>query len=174
MDVRRQGQAADNSYAEAPVAPRSSAGSTVSKMGNSPVAKVLAILLIIVSLCAIGWFAQRVYGSVRADAAVNSKEYQAIFLTNGQVYFGKFTHVDSTYVELTKIFYLQVQQQVQPGQTSTNSQQQVSLAKLGGELHGPEDEMFINRDQILFWENLKPSGKVSTAIANYYKTGSAQ
>ena len=174
MDVRRQGQAADNSYAEAPTAPRSSAGSVASKMGASPVAKILGILLIIVSVCVIAWFGTMAYSSLRADAAVKSSEYQAVFLTNGQVYFGKFSHVSSSYVELTKIFYLQVQQQVQPGSTTTNnSQQQVSLAKLGGELHGPEDEMFISRDQILFWENLKPSGKVSTAIANYYKTGSS-
>jgi hypothetical protein len=40
------------------------------------------------------------------------------------------------------------------------------LTKLGGEIHGPEDLMVINRSQILFVENLKPSGEVSKAISS--------
>jgi hypothetical protein len=39
--------------------------------------------------------------------------------------------------------------------------------KLGNELHGPEDEMTIEKAQVLYWENLKPSGKVSEAISSY-------
>ncbi len=41
------------------------------------------------------------------------------------------------------------------------------LIKLGEEVHGPEDAMIINRDQVLFYENLKPGGKVSQLIQNY-------
>ena len=46
----------------------------------------------------------------------------------------------------------------------------VSLVKLGDELHGPADKMEINRDQILFIEDLKPNSQVVMAIKNY-KTG---
>jgi len=104
---------------------------------------------------------------------VNSSEYQSVFLTNGQVYFGKITVVTPTYIKLTDIYYLQVQQSVQPSTTSTqktstdSSNSNAQLVKLGNELHGPEDAMQIYRPQILFWENLKPSGKVSQAIAKY-------
>jgi len=108
---------------------------------------------------------------VSSSQAVKGKQYQAVFLTNGQVYFGKFSQVNSSYVKLTDIYYLQVQQTVQPKDNSSSNNQQVSLAKLGGELHGPEDVMFINRDQVLFWENLKDGGKVVTAIKNYQAGG---
>jgi hypothetical protein len=65
-----------------------------------------------------------------------------------------------------------VQQTVQPkDQSASSNNQQVSLAKLGGELHGPEDVMYVNRDQVLFWENLKDNGKVVTAIKNYQSGG---
>jgi hypothetical protein len=64
---------------------------------------------------------------------------------------------------------LQVQQSVQPTDKSAAANPQVSLAKLGSELHAPEDEMRINRDQILFWENLQDSGKVVQAIKNNQK-----
>jgi hypothetical protein len=110
-------------------------------------------------------------------AAINHSEYQAVFLTNGQVYFGKLATVNRDYLKLTDIYYLQVQQSVQPSTSSTSAAAsntssgsnngQVQLVKLGNELHGPEDQMAINRQQVLFWENLKPSGKVTQAINQY-------
>lgn len=104
---------------------------------------------------------------------VNTKEYQAVFLSNGQVYFGKLVSINSSYAKLDNIFYLQAKQSVQPkqqDQTNTNNND-VQLVKLGNELHGPEDAMVINRSEILFWENLKSNGKVTQAIDNYSKTG---
>jgi hypothetical protein len=165
MDVRRQ--ANDNNYSEAPATPVRH--ESVMSSGNGTIAKILGILLIVVSVAVLGWFANKTYGAVTADSAVKTAQYQAVFLTNGQVYFGKYSEINNQYVKLTDIYYLQVQQTVQPKDSSStsSSNQQVSLAKLGGELHGPEDMMFINRDQVLFWENLKNSGKVVQAILNY-------
>jgi len=40
----------------------------------------------------------------------------------------------------------------------------LSLIKLGEELHGPEDMMVIRRDQVFFGENLKNDSKVVKAI----------
>lgn len=98
-------------------------------------------------------------------------DYQAVFLTNGQVYFGKLSGESGQWATLSDIFYLQVQQQVQPKDDTTQQQPNVTLVKLGNELHGPSDEMKINRDQILFWENLKSDGKVVEAIVKYKKEG---
>ena len=108
--------------------------------------------------------AGKVFGG--SGREVKRKQYQALFLTNGQVYFGKLSQVDGDYVKIKDIYYLQVQQQVQP-EENKNEQPQVSLAKLGGELHGPEDTMFVSRDQVLFWENLKEDGKVAAAIKDH-------
>jgi hypothetical protein len=119
----------------------------------------------------LGWFGNKALAALTSDGGVKGKQYQAVFLTNGQVYFGKVSHVDSSYVKLTDIYYLQVQQQVQPKDNSSSQQPQVSLAKLGGELHGPEDVMYISRQQVLFWENLKNDGKVVKAIASYKAGG---
>ena len=41
--------------------------------------------------------------------------------------------------------------------------------KLGQEIHGPEDEMIISKDHVLFYENLKSDGKVSQSIEQYKK-----
>ena len=97
---------------------------------------------------------------------IEEGKYQAVFMTNGQVYFGKLTNPTGTYAKLTDVYYLQVQQAVQPAAESEESSQ-VSLTKLGSELHGPTDKMHISRDQILFWENLKDDSTVVKAIKEY-------
>lgn len=127
---------------------------------------VLVVLLIITAVLASAYLIMRFVDDGANNGTVKPKQFQALFLTNGQVYFGHLSKINAGYVELTDIYYLQVQQTVQPGQASTNNQQ-VSLAKLGNELHGPEDQMFVAHSQVLFWENLKNSGKVVQAIQNY-------
>jgi hypothetical protein len=69
---------------------------------------------------------------------------------------------------MSNIYYLRVNQQVQPDQQA-NSANDVSLVKLGCELHGPQDSMVINREQVIFWENLKEDGQVAKAVEEYVK-----
>lgn len=102
---------------------------------------------------------------------VNTATFQAVFLTNDQVYFGKITEITNKVVVMENIYYLQeaTEEKTVTGQAAATSSQEpkMALAKLGSELHGPEDRMQINRDQVLFWENLKSDSKVSEAIKAY-------
>jgi sRNA-binding regulator protein Hfq len=107
------------------------------------------------------------------SAMMTKGTYQSVFLTNGQVYFGKISNMDNGYITLSDIYYLQVVQKQpiqgtpsQPGQAAQQQQpqQEISLVKLGNELHGPVDEMHINKDQVLFYEDLKQDGSVVSAI----------
>jgi hypothetical protein len=131
-----------------------------------PKIAMVAIATAVVAILAVGgWFA---WFSMSNAGGVKTSQYQAVFLTNGQVYFCKLSDPQSTYIKCTDIFYLQVQQNVQPeDKDKAADKSQVSLAKLGGELHGPEDNMYISRQQVLFWENLKNDGKVVQAINSY-------
>lgn len=97
---------------------------------------------------------------------INSERYQAVFLTNNQVYFGKITGFDSKSVILTDVFYIETPNQGQNNTTQSNTN--YTLRKLGTtELHAPEDKMVINREQLVFWENLKDSSQVVTRIKEY-------
>lgn len=101
---------------------------------------------------------------------IDDTKLQAVFLNGGQVYFGDITALNSQYLRLQNIYYLRVNQQVQPEQESSSAgadSNDVSLVKLGCELHGPHDSMVINREQIIFWENLKTDGQVAKAVAAY-------
>jgi hypothetical protein len=135
--------------------------------------KVAAIVLLLVLVALAMFWSWWLFGrntNYDENKAVNTKQFQAVFLTNGQVYFGKLTDLNHKYVTLTDIYYLQVQSSsgsLQNASSSANSNSQVSLAKLGSELHGPEDKMSISSDQVLFWENLKGDSKVSQAIGKY-------
>ena len=100
---------------------------------------------------------------------VDTTKTQAVFLNGGQVYFGKIKTLNSRYLRLDDVFYLRVNQQVQP---NSSSQQNTTpeLVPLGCELHRPQKEMIINRDQITFWENLKDDADQTTvpgAIKKY-------
>lgn len=147
------------------------ADATAKKSGL--VGKLLIISLIVVSIAVTAFVGVAIFSSSEGEAGlVKTDQYQAVFLSDGQIYFGKVTDVTAEYMVLEDIYYLQVEQQVQPERDQEQqAQPRVSLAKLGNELHGPEDQMFISRLQVLFWENLKTEGQVTKAITDYVNNG---
>jgi hypothetical protein len=115
-----------------------------------------------------------VYGSGKSDLSeVKTNQYQAVFLNSadGQVYFGRLDQLNKDYYKLTDIYYVRVTT-VQPDDGS-EQKQEISLAKLGSEIHGPEDAMYIAKEDVMFWENLKEDGQVVTAIREYQKNAAA-
>lgn len=106
-------------------------------------------------------------GKIMPNQVVDSSKYQAVFLTNGQTYFGKVTNEKREYVNLNSVYYMILKQPLQSQNNAESSQNaaqpEYSLVKLGKELHGPTS-MSISRAQILFIENLSDDSKVVTAI----------
>ena len=98
----------------------------------------------------------------QAKGKLVEMDYQAVFLDNDQVYFGKIRNAKSTYVTLTDVYYF--------GPSTRSGQEEnddVVLVKLGSEVHGPTDEMKILRDHILFIETLADDSRVVRAIREY-------
>lgn len=100
---------------------------------------------------------------------VENNKYQAVFLNNGQVYFGKVKSINSQYVDLQSVYYL-----TQTTSTATTGSATATgdytLVKLGcQQIHNPSDQMIIARDQVSFWENLKDDGKVVKSIKEFIK-----
>jgi len=135
---------------------------------------VVVILLVVGAL-----FREKLFGgSMKPNGTVSvakSSGYQAVFLTNGQVYFGKMSNISEDYATLKDIYYLQVVQPPLQGQAADQAQAQqqaaaqpqISLVKLGNELHGPVDEMHISKSQVLFYEDMKDDSQVVKAIEAY-------
>lgn len=134
--------------------------------------KIFFFTLVLIIILVVAGFLVDKYTSINllgfTAETTSSDDYSAIFLSNGQVYFGIITDNDNDYTILKDIYYLQVSsalQQVPPSQAE--QQPQLTLVKLGNELHGPEDYMQINNSHIIFVENLKQDGKVVGAINQY-------
>ena len=125
-------------------------------------------LLLSGTVLAISVVCLMAFGGSREGHYVQTKKYQAVFLTNGQVYFAKVKTISPTFINIQDIYYLNTQDQTTNTADKT-SQTSMSLVKLGCELHGPTDQMIINREQVTFWENLSDSGKVVKAIAQWQK-----
>ncbi|NCU30671.1 hypothetical protein EOL73_01720 [Candidatus Saccharibacteria bacterium] len=87
--------------------------------------------------------------------SINSR-YQAVFLSNGSVYFGKLQTINDSYLKITNVYFIEDKTSVDAS-TATNDNK-INLIKLDASVHGPKDEMIINRDQVLFFENLKEGG----------------
>ncbi len=88
---------------------------------------------------------------------VLTTEYQAVFMDNGQAFFGKLENADSHYPLLKDVFY--IQQQVNKVTKEVKS----ILIKRGNEWHGP-DRMYINSKHIVLIEPISPNSKVAQLI----------
>ena len=84
-------------------------------------------------------------------------EYQAVFLDNGQIFFGKLENAGSDYPLIRDVFY--VQTQTKPDTKEVKS----ILIKRGSEWHGP-DMMYINARHIVAMEPVSPSSRVAQLI----------
>lgn len=139
-------------------------------LGNSLLRYSTLILLFSTAILMLAVAAAFARGNREKEANfVKGKQLQAVFLNGGQVYFGNITSMNSSYISMANIYYLRVNQSVQPNASTTSSSNDVSLVKLGCELHGPEDQMVINQTQVIFWENLKTDGQVAKAVAQFQK-----
>jgi hypothetical protein len=123
-----------------------------------------AVIVLLVALVALISF-----GGPKAESKfVDTSKLQAVFLNTGQVYFGNISSLNSKYFVLTNIYYLQTSGG-STADTTSASNTNVSLVKLGCELHEPLDQMVINSDQVTFWENLGDNGQVAKAVTTFEK-----
>lgn len=126
------------------------------------IASVVLLFSVTILIVALVSFLALQRNTDEKDYVANDK-MQAVFLNGGQVYFGKIINLNEKYIRMTGIFYLRVNQTVQPkDEEQQAAQNNISLVKLGCELHRPDSEMLINRDQVVFWENLKDDSGENT------------
>lgn len=115
-----------------------------------------SILLFIIGIGVLGGIARFMYEAVSAD-----NEYQAVLLTTGDVYFAKVSDGYGRYVTFRDIYYPQVPQ------APAGQQPEIRLIKFGGEIHGPQDEIRVNREHIIMIQPLRSDSRVITTIKQY-------
>jgi hypothetical protein len=104
------------------------------------------------------------YKTTDESSYVDTSTYQSVFVnvagsSGGQAYFGHVVSMNSNYIILNDVFYLQ------PSTTSTT---QFNLNSLTCALYNPDNQMIINRSQVAFWENLSKTSQVVTDINKWH------
>ena len=121
--------------------------------------KIFIILFIIVLLILIGigvWIGITMSGNHEINPNGQS-EYSAVYMTNGDVYFGKIHSFPKPYLSDALYIVKNVNQ---------NGQTQLGLASFSSVFWAPAGKIYFNPDQVLFTAPLQNSSQIINAIKN--------
>jgi hypothetical protein len=91
-----------------------------------------------------------------AVPSIGHTTYQAVFLANGQTYFGRYYDRLGPYAKIENAFYIQ-----QTPAAEADATPESKLVRRGSELHEPTSAMLIAKTAILFVEDLQEGSSVA-------------
>ena len=86
--------------------------------------------------------------------------YQAVFLANGQTYFGRYYDRIGAYAKIEDVYYLQ-----QSGGSDADTSPTTRIVRRGAELHAPASRMLVPKSAILFVEDLTDASPIAQYMA---------
>jgi hypothetical protein len=98
---------------------------------------------------------------------LNSANWYAVRLTNGETYFGRMSDTKIDPLVLSNVYYNYDQKK--SDLSTLGEDMNLRLVKRGQETHGPTGSMMIFKSQVAYIEALKSDSKVLSAILNYEK-----
>ena len=87
---------------------------------------------------------------------VGAAHYQAVFLENGQTWFGHYRDRVGPYAAMDAVYYVQTKTSQGPDAPATSQ-----LIKRGNELHAPDPHVLIPKTAILFVEDLRDDSPIA-------------
>jgi len=128
----------------------------------------LAKLVLVVALLAGALYAGSKYSNKLPWMATASDSWQAVALDSNVIYFGHLSHQNDQYVTLDNVYVAQTNPNAKTdssGKQTDPSQPAYLLQKItAAEVFGPESSMQINRDHVLFIQNLASDSQVIKTI----------
>lgn len=111
-------------------------------------------IIIVLVLLGVGvWLGVNLGRSAEGGASA----YSAVYLTTGDIYFGKLSWLPKP--RLTNVWLLQ-------RNVDNNNQPQLGLVPFTSSFWGPVDEIYLNPKQIVFWTRLSKDSAVVRAFDN--------
>lgn len=131
------------------------------RVARTLIVAVVACLLALAGIAAYTGALQSLWqvrmGAEAAPPALTTK-YQAVFMDNGQVYFGQISGLGTAYPSLTDVYY--VQRQIDPKAKTVKN----ILVSAAGQWNAP-DRMVLNARHIVAIEPVSPTSTVVKLIA---------
>ena len=129
-------------------------------MNTKPITTIGAVVLGL-------YLALVISGCQKAEDSLSfTSEYQAVFLDNGQVFFGKLENPGSAHPILREVYY--IGRQASPD----GKEEKNILLKRGSEWHGPE-YMVITASHIAMIEPVSPASRLAGLIKDLKAQGGA-
>ena len=85
-----------------------------------------------------------------------ASRYQAVFLANGQTYFGRYTDRLGPYIEIENAYYIQQTR----SETDPDAPPDQRVVRRGLEPHQPLPRVLIPKTSVLFVEDLQPGSPI--------------
>lgn len=121
-----------------------------------PISKrlVIGLIVLIAVLVVVGIWVGSIIGGSKGEGPSG---YTAVFLTSGDIYFGKLSWFP--WPKLTSAWFIQrgVDEQNRP---------QLAIAPFNSVFWGPVGDIYLNPKEVLFWAPVKASSQVAKAIDN--------
>lgn len=130
---------------------------------------VFSLIFLVIGGALYGLYSNKEEDSLNVDRREPSKEWYAVKLVSGEVYYGQVSDLSADPVVVDKVYYDYDQSKsIEEKDNKEKSEaSNLRLVKRGKETHGPEGSMNIIRSQIKYIEALKPESKVLKAIIDY-------
>lgn len=116
----------------------------------------LSIVLVIVVVLLGAWVGALMLGFVPSGGATGASPYAAVYLSTGDIYYGKLSWFPSPH--LTDVWYLQKG-------TGANGAQ-FGITPFTSAFWGPINEVYLNPNQIIFWTYLRNNSEIAQALSN--------
>ncbi|MDP3970771.1 MAG: hypothetical protein Q8P90_03650 [bacterium] len=109
----------------------------------------------------------------RYDQVFDESTYQAVSLVNGQTFIGRLDKYSSNTYVLFDVYYLQETATTNPKLTTetttteelpTQQDSGLQLMKLSDDFHAPKNHVVLNREHILYWQDLDQDSPILKTI----------
>lgn len=122
-------------------------------MGSGALPRVAKIVLAV--LIFVGVFAYVEWWDY-VPPSFGGARYQAVFLSNGQTYFGHYVDRLGPYAKIENAFYIQQTPAANENEAATQK-----IVRRGNEFHQPEPFVLLPKTAILFVEDLRADSSVA-------------
>lgn len=147
--------------------PVSQSSSKTKRSGEKSSRKWLPITLAIAFLVVLAVVAIFVVSQPKTNgpSGIDTDAYQAVFLADDRVYFGKLTILNDDQYRLTDVYYIEPVDETASEEVTSDDQPTTRLLELINAVYGPQDEMIITKDQVAHFQNLREDSTVSRLIS---------
>lgn len=114
-------------------------------------------IFFIISVGALLVLAALLGATIGQSGSEAASSYSAVYLTTGDIYFGKLSWFPSP--RLTDVWFIQ-------RSVDAENQSQLNLLPFSSSFWGPMNEVHLNPKQIVLWARLKAGTDISRALAD--------